>query len=212
MERLDREFKTLLRHYNFDYLETHSGAIYGVWKNFRLAYLNPGWYRFARENGGEPNISHKWGLGRSILDCISGDAKSFYAAKFKACLNSHTVWSHDYGCSSDAVCRCYHQIVYPLSEQKGLLIVNSLIVEGVRGPELNRENAADRSIYLDKNGFFCQCAYCRRIKNFHDAERWDWVPVWVKRCPKNTSHTFCPSCFAHYFPMAAVKGKIETNK
>lgn len=207
MERLDRKFRTLLRHYNLDYLETHSGTIYGVWKNFRLAYLNPEWYRFAQENGGEPNISNEWGLGRSLLDCVSGDMKEFYASKLKECLNSQTVWSHDYDCSSDTIYRSYHQIVYPLLQQEGLLIVNSLVIEGARDPELSRDNAADKLIYLDKNGFFCQCAYCRRVKNFHDPERWDWVPEWVKRCPKNTSHTFCPFCFAHYFPMAADKRK-----
>jgi hypothetical protein len=205
MERLDRGFKPLLLPYNLNYLETYSGAIYGVWKNFRLAYLNPGWYRFARENGGEPDISREWRLGRSILDGISADVKEFYAAKFKACLSSHTVWSHNCECSSHAIYRCCHQIVYPLSQQAGLLIVNSPVVEKVQGSVPVLENAADQSIYLDENGFFCQCAYCRRMKNFQDRERWDWIPAWVKRYPKNTSHSFCPSCFAHYFPTAAAK-------
>jgi hypothetical protein len=203
MERLDREFQSLLSHYNFEYLETYSGVIYGVWKNFRLAYLNPEWYRFAKENGGEPVISTKWGLGRSILDCVSGDVKRFYAANLKACLTSHTIWSHDYDGSSGAIGRCYHQIVYPLLDQEGLLIVNSSVVEGLHDPKRRPARTAVEGIYLDKNGFYCQCAYCRRVKNFHETERWDWVPAWVKRYPENTSHTFCPSCFAHYFSMAS---------
>ncbi|WP_305906463.1 hypothetical protein Q9L42_001090 [Methylomarinum sp. Ch1-1] len=202
MERLDRAFEKLLRHHNFAFLEAHSGAIYGVWDNFRLAYLNPGWFRFAKENDGEPRISKEWGLGRSILDCVSGDVKVLYQTKLNACLNTSEVWSHQYECSSDTVYRCFHQLVYPLVRRGGLIIVNSLVIEELHDPSKRQAMAADESVYIDENGFICQCAYCRRVKNYSVAERWDWVPEWVRRCPDNTSHTFCPACFAHYFPMA----------
>lgn len=203
MERIDREFKSLLRHHDFAYLEAHSGAVYGVWQDFRLAYLNPQWFRFARENGGEPGISSEWGLGRSILDCIPGDIKGFFQGKFQECLSARAVWNYQYECSSDAVYRRYHQIVYPLIDQKGLLFVNSRVVESPMDPRRRPAKAPDQSVYRDDNGFFCQCAHCRRMKNFRDNDGWDWVPEWVKQCPEPTSHTFCPSCFAHYFPMAA---------
>jgi hypothetical protein len=202
MTALNRAFKNLLRSHRFENLETHTGAIYGVWANFRLGYMNPAWFLFAKANGGEPSISVEWGLGRSIMDCVSGEIKALYETKFNACLNSHTVWSHEYECSSDTIYRVYHQIVYPLGQGEGLLIVNSLVIESPHDPEQRPVRAADESIYVDENGFICQCAYCRRVKNYREAERWDWVPEWAKRCPKRTSHTFCPSCFGHYFPMA----------
>lgn len=201
MKRLDRSFKKLFRYHNYDFLEKHSEAIYGVWNDFRLAYLNPGWFRFAKENEGEPNISKEWGLGRSIMDCVAGEVKALYLEKLNACLKSNTVWSHEYECSSANVFRLYHQIVYPLPKQEGLLFVNSLVIERLHDPERRKEKGADESAYVDRNGFICQCAYCRRVKNFCYEERWDWVAEWVKRCPDNTSHTFCPSCFGHYFPI-----------
>ncbi len=201
MKRLDRAFKNLLRYHDFEFLEAHSGAIYGVWKDFRLAYFNPGWFRFAEDNQGEPQVSNEWGLGRSLLDCVSGEIETFYNEKFDRCLQTDTVWSHEYECSSDTVYRRYHQVVYPLPKRGGLLFVNSLIVEQPHDPSVGKAIAADLNAYVDRNGFICQCAYCRRVKNFSEAERWDWIPEWVKRCPENTSHTFCPSCFGHYFPI-----------
>ena len=51
-----------------------------------------------------------------------------------------------------------------------------------------------------ENGLICQCAHCRRVKDFREEERWDWVPDWVTKCPDNTSHTFCPTCFGFYYP------------
>ncbi len=207
MEHFDREFKNLLRNHNVEDLSAHSGVIYGVWADFCLSYLNPAWFRFAKENGGEPHISAEWGLGRSILDCISGEVRKFYEAKWNACLNAQEVWTHDYDCSSDMVYRRYHQIVYPMGRREGLLIVNSLIVERRHDKaRMPPTGAAGQSFYLDENGFIHQCAHCRRVKNTREAERWDWVPEWVRRCPEHTSHTFGPTRFRHYYPMAATDG------
>ena len=199
METLDREFRTLLQNHNIEELDVYSGVVYGIWEDFRIAYLNPGWFHFAKKNAGEPQISQEWGLGQSILDCVSGDVKEYYEAHYNECLTSHKVWEHEYECSSDEIYRKYHQIVYPLGEHEGLLIVNSLVVEKPHDLSQKQVRAANKSHYLDKNGLICQCAYCRMVKNFREVERWDWVPEWVKECPENTSHTFCPTCFSHYF-------------
>lgn len=200
MARIDREFERLLRGHNFDDLEAHAGAIYGVWGDFHLAYLNPGWYQFARENEGEPNISTNWGLGKPILNCMSGKIREFYEDKFNACLNAHAIWAYEYECSSDIFYRRYHQIVYPLGQREGLLFVNSLIIKRRHNAERRSARTVDRSLYMDRNGMISQCAFCRRVKNISGTEHWDWVPKWVKRCPKNTSHTYCPTCFGFYFP------------
>ncbi len=204
VEHFDREFKNLLRSHNFENMSAHSGIIYGVRADFCLSYLNPAWFRFAKENGGEPYISKEWGLGRSILDCVSGEVKAFYEARWNSCLGAHEVWSHDYECSSDTLYRRYHQIVYPMGRREGLLFVNSLVVERLHDPSARPPvKAARESSYMDENGLICQCAHCRRVKNVRETERWDWVPEWVKRCPQYTSHTFCPMCFRHYYPIAA---------
>lgn len=198
MQRLDAPFRKLLRYHDFDFLEAHNGAVYGVWSDFRLAYLNPAWFRFAGENKGEPAISRQWGLGRSIMDCVDGDIAELYQEKLHACLVSNTVWSHQYECSSDSVYRRFRQTVYPLPKREGLLFLNSLLVEKAHDSGRRRPESFDESSYLDENGFICQCAYCRRVKNYRYPERWDWIPDWVKSCPNHTSHTFCPACFGHY--------------
>ena len=197
---LNQEFKKLLGRRNFADLETHAGTIYGVWKDYRLAYMNPAWFRFAKENEGEPGISTDWGIGQSIMDCLSGEIKEFYASKFKTCLDSNSVWHHEYECSSDTIYRKFHQIVYPLGQREGLLFVNSLIVASAHDATHRAVEKIDEASYRDVNGFICQCAFCRRVKNYQEDERWDWIPEWVKHCPKDTSHTFCPACFRHYYP------------
>ncbi|SFL22726.1 hypothetical protein SAMN05216302_104423 [Nitrosomonas aestuarii] len=210
MEHIDRAFKLLLKNHYIDDLNTHTGVIYGVWANYRLAYLNPAWFRFALENGGEPQITADWGLGRSILDCMSGVVREFYKAKFDKCLMSHEVCNHLYECSSKTVYRRYHQIVYPLGDREGLLFVNSLITNRPHDKEKRPDRDANELFYVDENGFICQCALCRRTKNLREAERWDWVPEWVRQCPEHTSHTFCPSCFGHYFPLTTTTSKGRT--
>lgn len=205
MRYLDRKFRDLLQSYDLEALSAHTGAVYGVWADFRLAYLNPAWFRFAEDNGAAPDFPARWGLGRSILDCVSGEVRAFYETEFERCLGSHRLWEHEYECSSDAVYRLYHQIVYPLGQGKGLLIVNSLIAERPHDPDRRPAGTADESLYVDDHGFFCQCAHCRRVKCVRDAERWDWVPEWVKRCPENTSHTFCPTCIGYHYPMLTAK-------
>ena len=202
MEKCEHDFRELLRKHNLKDLGVHSGTIYGVWADFRLSYLNPAWFRFARENGGEPKISEEWGLGRSILDCVAGEVKAFYERKWNACLDAHEAWSHDYECSSGSVYRRYQQISYPIGHRDGLLIVNSLVVERPHDLDRGPARAADESCYVDENGIILQCPGCRRVKNLLEPERWDWVSEWVNRCPKCTSHSFCPTCFRHYYPIA----------
>jgi hypothetical protein len=206
IEQIDPDFTKLLLSYDPKSLNAFSGAIYGLWADYALAYANPAWFHFAKENGGEPQISNEWGLGRSVLDCVSGEVKAFYESNYAKCLETQERWDHVYECSSDELIRRFHQIVYPLGQGEGLLIVNSLIVQR---PFYEGERPAcepDDETYLDANGLIHQCAFCRRVKNIREPEHWDWVPAWVRQCPDNTSHTYCPTCFAHYFPAPGTPG------
>lgn len=202
LKNLDPQFKSLLKNHSIQYLHALPGSVYCTWANFRLAYLNPAWFQFAKDNGGEPNISAVWGLGRSILDSISGELSKIYGARLNQCLDSQKVWRHEYECSSDTIYRRYHQIVYPIGQHEGLLFVNSLVVEMPHDYESRSCQAVDELDYVDENNFIHQCSFCRRVNNLQQSERWDWVPEWVKQCPKHTSHTFCPSCLNHYYPSA----------
>ncbi len=203
MTKLKRNFRDLLRSHKLDDLQAHSGAIYGIWADFSLAYYNPGWFRFSMQNGGEPHISTEWGLGRSILECMAPEMREFYATNYGACLGSHETWDHEYECSSDTLYRRYHQIVYPLGQREGLLITNSLISERPHDKAERPASAADELAFLDDEGRIVQCAHCRRVKNIQEVERWDWVPEWVKQSPEITSHSICPTCFGYYYPLPA---------
>ena len=199
-------FRALLRSHDLDDLEARTGAVYGTWPDFRLAYMNPAWFHFARDNGGEPQISARWGLGRSLLDCAAGRVRKFLEAGLGACLESGEVWAHDYECSSASLFRRFHQVVYPLGAAQGLLIVNACRIERPHDPAARPAHAAEAGEYTDDDGLISQCAHCRRVQHARDPGRWDWVPEWVRRCPYNTSHTFCPECLGHYYPLPPGRG------
>lgn len=96
MEKLDSRFAKLLRSHDIASLRDHSGVVYGIWPDFRLAYLNPAWFQFALENGGEPRISKDWRLGASILEAMTSPVREFYQAKYRHSLSSRVVWNHEY--------------------------------------------------------------------------------------------------------------------
>ncbi len=203
MEKLVPRFAKLLGGYDIVGLRAHAGVIYGLWPDFRLAYLNPAWFQFALANGGEPRISRDWRLGASILDAMTSPVREFYAAKYRNALRTYGVWSHEYECSSDTIYRWLHQMAYPLGRGEGLLIVNSVRIERPHDPHERPARRAADAVYRDHNGLTHQCAHCRRVKNLLEVERWDWVPEWVKTAPRAATHTLCPLCFAHYYPSAA---------
>jgi hypothetical protein len=192
-------FETLLRSYNLADLEKHHGSIYGLWPDLRLAYVNPAWYRFAAENAGEPDISTRWQPGSSILAAFSSELAVFYKNAYEKCLESGEPWEHQYECSSKDLYRCFHKIVYPL-QQKGLLVVNTLVVERSHDDKERQPCKPDESVYRDLHGFIHQCAHCRRVQNLRTEERWDWIPEWVEWIDSRTSHTLCPTCLGYYNP------------
>ncbi len=200
MEQLDPEFKPLLRKFRLEDLRALSGATYGVWADFRLGYLNPGWFRFAEENHGEAILGGEWGLGTSILESMAAPVRRFYELNLSGCLESGTSWSHDYECSSPTVYRKFRQTAHPLGRQEGLLIVTALAVERAHDEGRRPARAPGAAGYVNDAGFISQCSHCRLVRNVTEPERWDWVPEWVRTRPTNLSHTLCPVCAAKYSP------------
>ncbi|PIQ24172.1 hypothetical protein COW36_10145 [bacterium (Candidatus Blackallbacteria) CG17_big_fil_post_rev_8_21_14_2_50_48_46] len=196
MEKLDPHFARLLRFHPKQSLNTTENTIYGLWPDFSLAYLNPGWFRFAAENKGEPQISETWGLGRSIFEAIPKELKIFYQSHYQTCLESGTLWQHSYECSSPEICRELIQFVYPLGKREGLLLIHSSHLSQKHKDKAHRPL---HQAYRDPNGLLHQCAVCRRVRNQQATERWDWVSDWVRQTPEKTSHTYCAGCYGHYF-------------
>ncbi len=194
MQCLDESFAPCLKDHDLEKLERSPGTVYAVWPDFRLAYMNPAWFRFAEANGGEPAISSRWPLGAPLMPAISATLRSFYEIKLHACMSRGEPWVHAYECSSAGVYRAFRQTVYPLKEKCGLLIVNSLSVEQAQDPVERPAKAAKAGEYHGENGAISQCAHCRRVKDPSQPARWDWVPAWVERPPENVVFVLCDRC------------------
>lgn len=198
----DREFLPLLE--PFDDIDMHRSpqVIYGMWADFRLAYLNSAWFQFSTANFGDPEIPAYWSLGRSLADTLPAELAPFYIQKFRECLKSGRHWSHDYECSSDEIYRKYHQTTYPLAG-RGLLVVNSLRVELPRdSTDSAPASAAELSAYYDENRYVHQCCHCRRVQRLDTARQWDFVPLFIRNPEPRTTHGLCAHCLNHYYPEA----------
>jgi len=193
----DPRFRPLLSDYDSAALEHAEGTVYGMWRDFTLAYLNPTWFWFAAENDGEPAITRDWTLGRSMMDSVPTPLRSFFESNFRRCLQQSRPWEHTYECSSADVFRRFQQTVFPLAQSRGLLVVHSLLVESqYPGDDL----LGSEDCYLNTFGFRVQCCHCRRFRRAADPRAWDWVRPWVRKPPENVSHGICESCFAFYYP------------
>jgi hypothetical protein len=192
-------FEPLLQPFSVESLDRDGASIFGLWPDFTLACFNEGWRRFAAENGGVQQIA-RWGLGRSVLDAVSGSLRAFYAAAYRECLNRRSPWEHAYECSSPDRYRQFHLTAYPLGERQGLLVVNSLSIEAPHDPLERRPHQPVESMYRDARGLLHQCSHCRRVRRAVGEQAWDWVPQWVRQCPSGTSHGLCPICLSYYYP------------
>lgn len=182
--------------------------MYGLWPDLSLAYANGAWSRFAGENGGEPAISTEWNLGRCALDAIAEPLRPFFAENYRRCLRELRPWEHAYECSSADLYRQFHMTVFPLGRAEGLLVVNSLRIETPHD-RVSVSPLEDR--YRNPHGIITQCCHCRRVQRADDEPTWDWVPDWVQRFPKRTSHGICPACCGFYYCESRfdVEGHVE---
>ncbi len=198
MKRFHDDFSACLKGFNFETLENDPNSVYGLSADLTLNYLNPGWFRFAKENDGEPVISERFALGTPIGDSMAGSVRGYYLEVFQGLLQSGDVWHHDYECSSPETHRLFHQSVYPLYNRSGLIIVNSLVKEQPHDADARPSCLPARHLYTKETGFISQCSNCRRVQRASE-DVWDWVPAWIKNMPDNTSHSLCQLCFEYYY-------------
>lgn len=198
--RISSPFGELLDGLGLADLESNPGVIFGLWPDLTLAYLNPAWYRFARENGGEPAISREWDLGRNVMDAVAPVLQPFYREFFGLQLEPASplcLRQHEYDCSTPDVHRRHVMTVYRLGEGDGLLVTNALATERPHDRASTRPYADD---YHDTAGWVRQCAHCRCVQHRLVPDRWDWVPYWVASPPAYTTHGLCPLCLDHFYP------------
>lgn len=192
MSNPDPEFKGLLASLDAEAFE-EGGTVYGVWSDFRLAYVNKCWSEFASTNNG-PDPA--WPMGSSILDAMSKPVRQFFLDHYQKALKENRPFEHVYECSSAKQYRTFHQKAYPLGKAEGLLIVNSL---KVAEPMMRKECGPSDTLYRDKDGMIHQCSHCRRVQRQDLPAQWDWVPEYVAKVPVKCTHDLCKPCYAYYY-------------
>lgn len=198
--RISPSFGALLDQMSLADLERNPSVIFGLWPDLTLAYVNPAWYRFARENGGEPEISRAWDLGRNVMDAVTPLLQPFYREFFGRQLDPAApcqLSQHEYECSTAEVYRRHVMTVYRLGDAAGLLVTNVPVVERLQDRPGRAPYTDD---YHDSAGWVRQCAHCRCVQHRLVPDRWDWVPFWVASPPAFTTHGLCPLCLDHFYP------------
>lgn len=179
-------------------LEENAAVVYVVDKEFRIAYCNPAWDRFAAQNDGK-NLERRQAKGLSCLPGGPDFLRRFYELAFGHAIDTRKPWEHDYECSSPEKYRRFHMRVFPLGRSY-LLVENSLYIDRAHeAPDASEP--LDHSRYIDHNGFIAMCSHCRRTRRHtgEGHETWDWVPSYLKDTPVLVSHTLCQTCLAYHY-------------
>lgn len=184
-------------------MDRHPGTVVGLNHELSIAYLNPAWFRFARDNDGEPAISTEWGLGRPLMEAVPEVLQPLYLPLFRSMLIGEISNQHprqiEYECSSPELYRRFAMHLYPLASGAGVLLVHSLLVETAHEEAKPGIRMLEPAVYTNAHGLLNQCANCRRFENLETGE-WDWIAQWVEQQPRNISHGICPVCLAYYYP------------
>jgi hypothetical protein len=174
-------------------LERSPNTCYALDSRLAISYYNPAYLRFAKENGGA-DFEARFGIGTFIGVAISGPLHDYYLRLFEGLIGAGDVTAHDYECSSPDRLRKFRMHVYPLRDNRGLLIEHSLLIE-----EPHERVAAPfrEDDYLDVEGLIHMCGHCRRVQNIRTGA-WDWVPSALAH--RQTSHGLCDPCMDYYYP------------
>lgn len=198
----DPGFQQLLaQHFSIELLEQHPATVYGLWPDLTLAYMNPAWFDFARNNGGEA-VEPNWSLGRVITDALPEVLHPFYVELYLRGLENQDEQplQHAYECSSPEQYRWFEMSVHNLGYGAGLLIINrdEVIRAHRRDP-----HTANPFEYRDIGGVYHQCSHCRCYRHGTLTDQWHWIPGWICRPQANIDHTLCPGCFDYYYGLAS---------
>lgn len=199
----DPGFRQLLaQHFSLAELEQSPGTIYGLWPDLTLAYLNPAWFVFARDNQGEPTITARWGLGRVITDALPDVLHPFYVELYLHALENQadTALQHAYECSSPHEYRLFDMQLHNLGSGAGLLIINR---QQRCGEHRRIPRQVETQKYQYTTGRYRQCSHCRCYENHQEHNQWDWIPDWIVTPPLPIDYSLCPSCFNHYYSFAS---------
>ncbi len=192
----------LAPHFVLEQLETHPASIFGLLPGGQIAYVNPAWVRFARENGALLHELPIAFMGQRYLDVIAAPLKPFYAQLFSLAPDVGRALqpvSHVYECSSATEFRQFAMKVYALAQGEGFVVINTLVASRPHDNISRVPQLPDRALYAKADGIIVQCAHCRLVRRA-DHSQWDWVPAWIEQAPSGISHGVCEVCLEYYYP------------
>jgi PAS domain-containing protein len=177
-------------------LEANSDVIFVLDRRHRIAYCNPAWDAFAKQNHGI-HLERNEMVGRDCLQGVPDFLRNWYKKLYRWVRKNQKPWEHDYQCSSPQKFRAFHMRVLPI-DRSYLLVENSLLIERAHRWKLNL--SSDRQ-YINQYGWIVMCAHCRRTEYMCEEGKreWHWVPSYIVKAPAPVSGGICPACVSYYF-------------
>ncbi len=164
-------------------------------QELRFVECNPGWDRFAAENGGR-GIFRTDVLGKLILDFVPNVLRGFYVHKYWFASRTEGWTELDYHCSSPEKIRLFRMGITPVGSE--LLVLNHLLIE--EDCIIRPLQDSDIPKYVSPDRFTTQCVNCRKTKHRNVPATWEWVPELLQNSDLKISHGICPRCAAALYP------------
>ncbi len=133
------------------------------------------------------------------MDLIQVPERAYYEELYGRVMKERKVLRQTFECHSPELFRIYDQILYPLKDGKGIVVINSLKKERKWDEEVRSFAENVELAYLMQDAFYHQCSNCRKTLRNDGSGEWDLIPGHLENPPSNISHTICPVCFEHYW-------------
>jgi hypothetical protein len=208
-QRDSKTFLALLEPELAQQLEARRDSACGLWPDLSIAYVNPAWARFAKDNGASNGFPARWREGASFLDGVGKPLREYYRSHLVQVLQSARLWASEYECSSPELFRLYRMDVMPVGERQGLLVTHTRLTQLPHAPGLAR-GPVDPAPYLDEHRQVPQCMHCRRVQRADAKHLWDWIPLWVEHVPDFATGSLCTECIATRYPELAQELSVES--
>lgn len=203
MLHLDPNFSTEELTLDLDGFRESEDSIFILDAQLQIRGYNEAYRSFALGNHGS-DLLDRFPFGSELVTAIDDPhLATYYRASYYEVLKQGKPFHHEYECSSSTTFRKFFQTVYPLGNGKGLLTTNHLALSHTH----ERINITLNPEHFNSNGFIVMCSHCRKTRNHarDPREQWDWIPSLIDQNHTDCSHTLCPYCLEHYYPMKPKK-------
>jgi hypothetical protein len=160
-------------------LETDSAVCYVLDSQLDIAYANPAWDQFAKDNDGS-DLTADAVHGTNIFQVIPRILRRFYTRVFDEVRNKAMLWEHIYECSGPQRFRKFRMRVHLLNPD-WLMVSNTLLIE----EDLGWKSSAHDFVYRNRRGLIVMCANCRSSQRTDDPRS-----VGFLLCPRESPSSF----------------------